>query len=186
MLHTLVLTASLALGTPAGPGAAAPDGAIPADPTPGERQSDASAQPAGEQKDLEELVARLQKLGLQITADPKRIGATTSEAAYFMFADRKDHRPRCRPLETPEKGHWLDGKPVFTSKADRDAVRPLFDRLVERMGYNEVCVYSADVRYGVDSHARFTLYKLGYRPDDERRGKQPEVLLGDAEYVLGL
>lgn len=53
-------------------------------------------------------------------------------------------------------------------------------------GYNEVCTYAASVHYGVDGHARFTLYKLGYRADDERRGKNPVVLLGDADYVLKL
>ncbi len=160
-------------------------------------QSDASAEAPGngppvaktlgdEEEILGELAARLQKLGLQITADRKKIDAATSEAAYFMFAQRKDHRPHCGPLTAPEQGHWLDGKPVFTSKADRAAIRPVFDALIERMGYNRVCIYTASVHYGVDGHARFTLYKLGYRADDERRGKKPVVLLGDADYVLKL
>jgi len=51
---------------------------------------------------------------------------------------------------------------------------------------DEVCTYHADVDYGVSSHARFTLYKLGYRKDDTRRGEKPEVLLGDADYVINL
>jgi hypothetical protein len=54
------------------------------------------------------------------------------------------------------------------------------------MGYNEVCIYDADVHYGVSSYAKFTLYKLGYEKGDARRGRRPEVLLGDAEYVINL
>lgn len=158
----------------------------PDDATAGNQRPSAPAEAASEQDWLAEQVARLGKLGLQVTADRKTINAATSEAAYFMFAQRKDHRPYCRPLEAPKGRHWLDGKPVFAAEADRAAIRPLFDELVERMGYNEVCIYTANVHYGVDRHARFTLYKLGYREDDERRGKQPEVLLGDAEYVIDL
>lgn len=140
----------------------------------------------GDEASLDELVAQLAKLGLHITADQKRIGETTSEAAYFMFADRKEHRPKCQPFSLPEKGQWLDGKSVFTGEADKEKIYPLFNRLVKMMGYNEVCIYDADVHYGVSSYANFTLYKLGYGKDDERRGKKPEVLLGDAEYVLKL
>ena len=134
----------------------------------------------------ENLVEQLQKLGLHVTADQKEIGAATSEAAYFMFADRKEHRPRCQPFSLPEKGEWLEGKPVFRGKADKEKIYPLFNRLVKMMGYNRVCVYDADVHYGVSSYANFTLYKLGYGKDDERRGRNPEVLLGDAEYVINL
>ncbi|MDD4267653.1 MAG: hypothetical protein PHO07_06615 [Pirellulales bacterium] len=132
------------------------------------------------------LVRQLQKRGLLITADQKKIAAATSEAAYFMFAGRKEHRPRCEPFRLPEKGQWLKGKPVFAAKADKDAIYPLFDRLVKMMGYSEVCIYAADVYYGVSSHARFRLYKLGYLEDDPRRGKKLEVLLGDADYVTNL
>jgi hypothetical protein len=140
----------------------------------------------GEEAKLDDLVSQLRKLGLHVTADPKRIGAATSEAAYFMFADRKEHRPKCQPFHLPEEGHWLQGKAVFAPRADKDKIYPLFNKLVQRMGYNEVCIYDADVHYGVSSYANFTLYKLGYAKDDERRGKKPEVLLGDAEYVLDL
>jgi ribosomal protein L7/L12 len=140
----------------------------------------------GEEASLDDLVSQLQKHGLHITADQKKIGAATSEAAYFMFADRKEHRPKCQPFSLPEKGEWLDGKPVFGPQADKDKIYPLFNRLVNMVGYNEVCIYDADVHYGVSSHANFTLYKLGYVKDDERRGKKPEVLLGDAEYVINL
>jgi hypothetical protein len=135
---------------------------------------------------LEDLVEQLQKLGLRITADGRKIGAATSEAAYFMFADRKDHRPRRESFKLPEAGHWLERKPVFGPRADEEKIYPLFNRLVKMMGYNEVCVYDADVHYGVSSHADFTLYRLGYVKDDERRGKKAEVLLGDAEYVINL
>jgi hypothetical protein len=135
---------------------------------------------------LEDLIQQLQKLGLRITADQQKIGAATSEAAYFMFADRKEHQPRCEPFDLPGGARWLDGKPVFTPKTDREKIHPLFNRLVKMMGYNEVCIYAADVHYGVSSYAKFTLYKLGYVRDDARRGKMPEVLLGDADYVMNL
>ncbi len=135
---------------------------------------------------LDDLMAELNKLGLHITHDQKKIDTATSEAAYFMFAQRKEHTPKCQPFNLPEKGQWLEGKSVFTGKADQEKIYPLFNRLVKMMGYNEVCVYAADLHYGVSSYAKFTLYRLGYAKDDERRGKQPEVLLGDAEYVLNL
>jgi hypothetical protein len=80
----------------------------------------------------------------------------------------------------------LDSKPVFASKANKQGIYPLFNKLVATMGYNEVCIYDADVHYGVSSHADFTLYTLGYGKDDERRGKKAEVLLGDADYVINL
>ena len=54
------------------------------------------------------------------------------------------------------------------------------------MGYNEVCIYDADVHYGVSSYANFRLFKLGYGKDDARRGKRPEILLGGADYVINL
>ncbi len=162
---------------------AAKNGTVPSERSQNEQPA---APPAEQQADLGALASRLGKLGLQITADARTIGEATSEAAYFMFAQRKDHRPHVVPFEAPKKGHWLDGKPVFTAKAERDAIGPLFDQLIEQMGYNEVSIYAASVHYGVDGFARFTLYKLGYREGDQRRGKQPEVLLGDADYVLGL
>jgi hypothetical protein len=146
-----------------------------------EKAKDAPAEPT-----LDEQVKELQLLGLLITADQKTIGAATSEAAYFMFADRKDHQPKAESFKLPEKGNWLDGKPVLGEKAKAEKIHPLFVRLVRRMGYNEVSVYAADVHYGVNSYANFKLYKFGYRKDDERRGKQREVLLGDADYVLKL
>jgi hypothetical protein len=137
-------------------------------------------------RDFDEIVNQLQELGLRITADQRKIKEATSEAAYFMFADRKEHRPKCQPFSLPERGQWLEGKPVFTGKADKEKIYPLFNRLVRMTGYNHVCIYDADVHYGVSSYASFTLYKLGYVKDDERRAKEPEVLLGDAEYVLKL
>jgi hypothetical protein len=54
------------------------------------------------------------------------------------------------------------------------------------MGYNAVCIYNADVHYGVSSYANFRLFKLGDGKDDARRGKRPEVLLGNADYVINL
>jgi hypothetical protein len=134
----------------------------------------------------EHAIARLRELGLLITADPQRIAEVTSEAAYFMFAQRKDHRPRSEPFKRPAKGHWLDGKPVFAAKADQEAIRPLFVQLVEQAGYDTVWIYAADVHYGVSSYAKFSLYKLGYRDDQRRAGRQPPVLLGDADYVMRL
>lgn len=145
-----------------------------------------ASQQKGDEASLDDLVPQLRKLGLHITTDQKKIGAVTSEAAYFMFADRKEHRPKCEPFALPEQGEWLEGKPVFTGKADIEKIYPLFNRLVKMMGYNEMCIYDADVHYGVSSYAKFTLYKLGYVKDDQRRGKKPEVLLGDADYVLNL
>jgi hypothetical protein len=139
----------------------------------------------GESK-FDDLVAELSKLGLRIIADQRKIKATTSEAAYFMFADRKEHRPKCKPFTVAKAGEWLEGKSVFTDKADKERIRPLFEKLVEQAGYNEVCIYDADVHYGVSSYANFTLYKLGYGKDDDRRGTKPDVLLGDAEYVMKL
>jgi hypothetical protein len=135
---------------------------------------------------FDRLVAQLSDLGLLITSDRRKIGEATSEAAYFMFADRKEHRPKCGPLVLPEGKNWLADKRVFGRKADRERVYPLFNQLVELMGYNEVCIYAADVHYGVNSHANFKLYKLGYRKDDARKGKRPEILLGDADYVINL
>jgi hypothetical protein len=145
----------------------------------------ASQQDDGE-AGLDDLVAELSKLGLHITADQKKISAATSEAAYFMFAQRKEHTPKCQPFSLPEKGEWLVDKPVFSGKADKERIYPLFNRLVKMLGYNEVCIYAADVHYGVSSYAKFTLYKLGYGKDDDRQGKKPEVLLGNADYVLNL
>ena len=145
----------------------------------------ASADGQGEAS-VEDLVRQLRKLGLLITADQKKIEAATSEAAYFMFAGRKEHRPRCEPFMLPKKGRWLEGKPVFATKAEKESIDPLFDRLVKMMGYSEVCVYAADVYYGVSNHAVFRLYKLGYLEDDQRRGKKLEVLLGDVDYVINL
>jgi hypothetical protein len=149
-------------------------------------QHDEQGLERSDEADLDDLVSQMQELGLRITADQKKISAATSEAAYFMFADRKDHRPKCRPFKLPEEGQWLEGKPVFTDKADRKRIFPLFRKLVEKSGYNEVCIYDADVHYGVSSYADFTLYKLGYIKDDPRRGKKAEVLLGDADYVMKL
>jgi hypothetical protein len=140
----------------------------------------------GDEADFDDLVEQLQKLGLRITANQTKIGAATSEAAYFMFADRKEHRPECKPFTLPDEGQWLERKPVFTNKADKEKIHPLFRKLVEQMGYNEVRIYDADVHYGVSNYANFTLYKLGYVKDNERRGKRPEVLLGDADYVINL
>jgi hypothetical protein len=134
----------------------------------------------------EHAIARLRELGLLITADPQRIDEVTSEAAYFMFAQRKDHQPRSEPFKLPAKGHWLDGRPVFAAKADQEAIRPLFVQLVEQAGYDTVWIYAADVHYGVSSYAKFSLYKLGYRDDQRRAGRQPPVLLGDADYVMRL
>jgi hypothetical protein len=65
---------------------------------------------------FDDLVAQLTKLGLRITADQRKIKATTSEAAYFMFADRKEHRPKCQPFTVAEAREWLDGKSVFTDR----------------------------------------------------------------------
>jgi hypothetical protein len=135
---------------------------------------------------FEDLVAQLQKLGLEITADQRTIDAATSEAAYFMFAQRKEHRPDCGPLKLPEAGHWLDRKPVFSKEAEKESIYPLFDKLLEMMRYSEVCVYRADVNYGMNTRATFTLYKLGNGKGDPRRRKNPEVLLGDADYVINL
>jgi hypothetical protein len=136
--------------------------------------------------ELATMVDRLQELGLRITADQKQIDSATSEAAYFMFADRKEHRPDCKPLKLPEDGAWLAGKRVFDEGADREKIDPLFEKLVAAMEYDRVCVYDADVHYGVSSHARFTLYKFGYEKDDADREDRLEILLGDAEYVLNL
>ncbi len=134
---------------------------------------------------LEGLVARLRSLGLQITADERTIAAATSEAAYFMFADRKEHRPESRPLELSDDGSWLHGKPLFARAAKKEEIRRLFRKLVRAAGYDRVWVYHADVHYGVSSHARFTLYRLGHR-DAEKGDAKREVLLGDAQYVLEL
>jgi len=131
-------------------------------------------------------VVGVRKIGHQITADPREIQAATSEAAYFMFAARKEHRPRREPLKLPERGHWLDRKPVFAANAEREKIRPLFDKLIEQMGYDEARIYEADVRYGVSNHARFALYRFGYSRDNARREGRPELLLGDAEYVIKL
>ena len=128
------------------------------------------------------LVAQLNDLGLLITADRRKIGEATGEAAYFMFAERKEHRPQCGPFTLPDDKNWLADKQVFGSKANRERAYPLFNKLIALMGYNEVCIYAADVHYGVSSYADFKLYKLGYRKDDARRGKKPEILLGDASY----
>jgi hypothetical protein len=144
------------------------------------------SQPDGEEASLDDLVSRLRKIGLHITDDQKKIGAVTSEAASFMFADRNKHRPKVESFGLPAEGQWLEGKPVFDPDADKEKISPLFNKLVKIMGYNEVCIYDADVHYGVSSSANFTLYKLGYGKGDERLGKNAEVLLGDAEYVLNL
>ncbi len=142
--------------------------------------------PRGARPGFDDLLGQLQKLGLMITADERKIGAATSEAAYFMFAARKDHRPRTRAFQLPDEGSWLKGKPVFARKAEKAKTYPLFDKLVEQAGYDTVWIYQADVYYGVSNHARFTLYKLGYAEDDERPDRKPEVLLGDADYVINL
>jgi hypothetical protein len=134
--------------------------------------------------DFDDLVAELKSLGLQITADPKKIGAATGEAAYFMFAENKNHRPRCMPFKLSEAKNWLDKKPVFSAKARKEKIRPLLIKLVKQMGYTEVSIYAADVHYGVSSHADFKLYKFGYGKDDKRKGR--EILLGDVEYVMKL
>lgn len=136
------------------------------------------------QTELDQFVERLRPLGLQITGEQGKIASTVSEAAYFMFAQRKDFQPRREKLEPPESGHWLDRKPVFDARADREAIRPLFDALVERMGYDRVSVYQASVHYGVSGFARFTLYKLDCSGDAV--SGRPAVLLGDADYVLNL
>jgi len=46
------------------------------------------------EESFENRVAELQQLGLMITAQKRKIAAAVSEAPYFMFADRKEHRPR--------------------------------------------------------------------------------------------
>lgn len=135
---------------------------------------------------FEDLVAGLSKLGLHITADQQKIEAATGEAAYFMYAGRKEHMPKCDSFALLREGNWLDGKPIFAAKSDKEKIYPLFNRLVKTMDYNEVRTYAADVHYGVSSYARFRLYRLGYAENDERHGKKPEVLLGDADYVLKL
>ena len=134
---------------------------------------------------LDELVAKLRSLGLMITADEKKIAAATGEAPYFMFAERREHRPKREPFRLPQETHWLERKPVFAEGAKKQDIYPLFDKLVRRMGYNEVALYAADVHYGVKWHAGFKLYELGYRKDDPRKGKK-KVLLGDADYVINL
>lgn len=131
-------------------------------------------------------VARLQQAGLLITADVQQIDRVTSEAAYFMYAQRKDHQPRSEPFQVSDKQHWLAGKPVFAAKADKQVVYPLFLRLVESAGYDTVWIYAADVHYGVSSHARFTLYKLGHRDTQPDSQHWPQILLGDGDYVLKL
>jgi hypothetical protein len=131
-------------------------------------------------------VARLQQAGLLITADGQQIERVTSEAAYFMYAQRKDHQPRTEPFRVPDKQHWLAGKPVLAAKADKQVVYPLFMRLVQLVGYDTVWIYAADVHYGVSSHARFTLYKLGHRDAQSNSRNWPQILLGDGDYVLGL
>ena len=136
------------------------------------------------QAEFRRLVERLRQLGLQITADRRKIEAATSEAAYFMFAQRKDVEPRCEPFEPPESGHWLDRRPVFAPRADREAIRPVFDDLVKRMGYDRVAVYQARMHYGISGFARFTLYKLERACEDA--ADTPAVLLGDADYVINL
>ena len=136
------------------------------------------------QAEFEQFVDRLRQLGLQITGEQRKIEATVSEAAYFMFAERKDFQPRCEKLEPPESGHWLDRRPVFAARADREAIRPLFDDLVDRLGYDRVSVYQASVHYGVSGFARFTLYKLDR--SGQSAAETPAVLLGDADYVLNL
>jgi hypothetical protein len=150
------------------------------------QQNDNVAFQVDDEARLEDLVAELSQLGLHITADPQKIEAATSEAAYFMFAGRKQHMPKCESFNLPSEEEWLDGKPVFAAKSNKKKIYPLFNRLVKTMGYNEVRIYAADAYYGVGSYARFKLYRLGYAENDERRGKKPEVLLGDADYVLKL
>ena len=134
----------------------------------------------------DELVAKLRSLGLMITADEKKIAAATGEAPYFMFAERREHRPKREPFRLPQETHWLERKPVFAEGAKKQEIYPVFDKLVRRMGYNEVALYAADVHYGVKWHASFKLYELGYRKDDPRKGKKKKVLLGDADYVIDL
>lgn len=151
----------------------------------GQQDREAASQVENEAR-FEDLVAGLSKLGLHITADQQKIEAATSEAAYFMFAGRKEHLPKCDSFNLSRGEKWLDGKPVFAAKFDREKIYPLFNRLVKTMGYNKVQIYAADVHYGVSSYARFELYRLGYAENDERWGKKPEVLLGDADYVLKL
>jgi hypothetical protein len=136
--------------------------------------------------EFDRTVARLQELGLLITADPQKIDQVTSEAAYFMYAQRKNHQPSTEPWKVPEKRHWLDGKPVLAARADKAEVYPLFSRLVEQADYDTVWIYTAAVHYGIDNWARFSLYKLGYRDADQRKCRYPPVLLGDGDYVLGL
>ncbi len=59
-------------------------------------------------------VARLQPAGLLITADALQIDRVTSEAAYFMYAQRKDHQPHARFTlyklghrdTQPDSQHW--------------------------------------------------------------------------------
>jgi hypothetical protein len=150
------------------------------------QQNHEAASQVNDEARFEDLVAGLSKLGLRITADQQKIEEATSEAAYFMFAGRKEHAPKCDSFNLSGEGKWLDGKPVFAAKFDREKIYPLFNRLVKMMGYNEVRTYAADVHYGVSSYARFKLYRLGYAENDKRRGKKPEVLLGDADYVLKL
>lgn len=148
---------------------------------------DPDAGASGEQQaEFDRWVARLQASGLLITADAQRIDRVTSEAAYFMFAQRKDHQPRTEPFRVPDKQHWLAGKPVLAAKADKQVVYPLFMRLVQLAGYDTVWIYAADVHYGVSSHARFTLYKLGHRDAQTDTRNRPQILLGDGDYVLGL
>jgi hypothetical protein len=170
----LVIYVLLAAGTPTGI-CAAESGAAR------ERMAE------GRRADFDRTIARLQELGLLITADPQKIEQVTSEAAYFMFAQRKDHQPRSEPWKAPEKGHWLDGKPVLAARADTAEVHRVFSRLVEQAGYDTVWIYAADVQYGISNRARFTLYKLGHRnADPKKEDKYPPVLLGDGEYVLRL
>jgi hypothetical protein len=123
---------------------------------------------------------------LLITADAQRIEQVTSEAAYFMFAQRKDHQARTEPFRLPDKKHWLDGKPVLKPDADKEVVYPLFLRLIELAGYDTVWIYAADVHYGISSYARFSLYKLGHRGDQRDAPEWPQILLGDGDYVLRL
>ncbi len=139
-----------------------------------------------QQAEFDRWVARLQESGLLITADARQIDRVTSEAAYFMYAERKDHQPSIEPFRMSDKKHWLAGKPVFAAKADKRVIYPLFLRLVELAGYDTVWIYAADVHYGVSSHARFTLYKLGHRDARPDARNWPQVLLGDGDYVLGL
>jgi hypothetical protein len=142
--------------------------------------------PEATEPGLGERVERLEELGLRITADPRKIGSATAEAAYFMFAQRKQHEPLRAPFAPPKEGSWLEGKPVFTPQADKRRIAPLFNRLVSQAGYNEVSIYTASVHYGVDGFARFTLYKLGYTEDAAQKARKADMLLGDADYVLNL